>query len=157
MLTETPKDSLAILVTIGGFILECTILDFKEDCTYGKNNKSGVTPGKGPGFSVQHNNKQYVNGEWVTYTGANRWKKWGKTWIEPQRLFPLTDIQGAIQFGVMPASGAGAGAGYQTPPSRCSECKGNKKHKRMPDGTWCPKSKRAQSAEKLKFEGDKMF
>ena len=115
---------------------------------------------RGPAFLVQHNNKAFdtETNEWVTYTGANRWKPWGKTWIEPGRLFLTTDLEGAIQFLQHQMNGAGGGAGGAGAASTiCAECGGNKKHKRVADGTWCSKSKRGRSAEKLKAEGDSAF
>ena len=158
MLNVIPNPAIAILVTVSNLIMEVTVKDYKANLAYGSGNKSGVACGSGPAFLVQHNNKEYVDNEWVTYTGANRWKPWGKTWIEPGRLFLTTDLEGAIQFLQHQMNGAGGGAGGAGAASTiCAECGGNKKHKRVADGTWCSKSKRGRSAEKLKAEGDSAF
>ena len=164
MIHGIPNPAIAILVTVSNLIMEVSINDHKANLAYGSGNKSGVAAGSGPAFLVQHNNKAFdtETNEWVTYTGANRWKPWGKTWIEPGRLFLTTDLEGAIQFlqhqmnGAGGAGGGGAG-GAGAASTICAECGGNKKHKRVADGTWCSKSKRGRSAEKLKAEGDSAF
>ena len=50
---------------------------------------------------------------WVTYTGADRWKPCGKTWIEQARLFLTTDMEAAIQFLQHQMNGAGARDGVR--------------------------------------------
>ena len=119
MIDAIPSNTLALLVTVGGLILEVTVLEYKANLNYGKSNKSGLT-GSGPAFRVQHKNKQFIDNAWVTYTGADRWKPWGKVWIEPARLFQLTDLKGAQAFladqnGGDSGGGAG-GAGAGSPP-----------------------------------------
>ena len=157
MLNAIPNPAIAILVTVSNLIMEVTVKDYKPDVTYGARNKSGVAAGSGPAFLVQHNNKEFdtETNEWVTYTGANRWKPWGKTWIEPGRLFLTTDLEGAIQFLQHQMNGAGGAGASST--SVCPDCGGNKKHKRIANGAWCPKSKRASKAEKLTAEGGSAF
>ena len=111
MLDAIPHSAIAILVTVSNLIMEVTVKDYKPDVTYGARNKSGVAAGSGPAFLVQHNNKEFVDNEWITYTGANRWKPWGKTWIEPSRLFLTTELNGATQFLAEQQGTAGGGAG----------------------------------------------
>ena len=156
MLDAIPHSAIAILVTVSNLIMEVTVNDYKPDVTYGARNKSGVAAGSGPAFLVQHNNKEFVDNEWITYTGANRWKPWGKTWIEPSRMFLTTELEGAIQFLAEQQGTAGGGAGASST-SVCPDCGGNKKHKRIANGAWCPKSKRASKAEKLTAEGGSAF
>ena len=112
MLDAIPHSAIAILVTVSNLIMEVTVNDYKPDVTYGARNKSGVAAGSGPAFLVQHNNKAFdtETNEWVTYTGANRWKPWGKTWIEPSRLFLTTELNGATQF-LAEQQGTACGAG----------------------------------------------
>ena len=158
MIHGIPNPAIAILVTVSNLIMEVSINDHKANLAYGSGNKSGVAAGSGPAFLVQHNNKEFdtETNEWVTYTGANRWKPWGKTWIEPGRLFLTTDLEGAIQFLAEQQGTAGGGAGASST-SVCPDCGGNKKHKRIANGAWCPKSKRASKAEKLTAEGGSAF
>ena len=66
------------------------------------------------------------------------------TWIAEVESYPAVCVGNA-------GGGAGGNAG-----GICPACGGNKKHIRIA-GSWCPKSKRARVAEKLKAEGDAAF
>ena len=113
MIHGIPNPAIAILVTVSNLIMEVSINDHKANLTYGSGNKSGVAAGSGPAFLVQHNNKEYstVTNAWVTYTGADRWKPCGKTWIEQARLFLTTDMEAATQFLQHQMNGNAGGAG----------------------------------------------
>ena len=50
-------------------------------------------------------------------------------------------------------SGAGASASKRSRPT-CQDCGGHKKHVRLGDGKWCPRSRRAAKAQQLAQEGN---
>ena len=162
MITKIPSNHRAILLTVGGELLEVDVKAYQSNLHYGKGNLSNLTAKSGPAYEIQHRNKRYdaSSQAWV----SESWSPWRKVWIEPTRLFLTTDLEGALQAcsqqsgSLGSSSGGGASASAGSGPSpKCGDCGGNRKHVRLDSGSWCPKSRKAQVAEKLATEASQMF